>query len=122
MWALIGIVVAAGVAMAIVGRTERSGSGQSVDDVDDSGLVVDGEAVPWSSVFRVDVMTRRALLGTWYGFEVHTEEAGLIVIDDRGRGLAERFLAHTYQLPGFDHATVTDTLGCKRAREVCYNR
>ena len=118
---LVGIVVIAGVLMWLVGREAGPGDARRVDDVDETGLILGDEIVAWSSLYEVRVISRRELLKTWYGFEVRTEDAGLLSIDgSNGRG--ERFLAGTHQLPGFDHDLVRDALTHRRSGVVCYNR
>lgn len=121
MWVVVLIVVLAGLAMWLTGRNRQVDGFRAVDEIVEDGLVVDGTVVPWASVFDVRVNTRRSFSGTWFGFEVSTEDAGLLSVDGGG-GRGERFLSHSHRLPGFDHQLLQDALVARRSGVVCYNR
>ena len=124
VWLLIAIVVVAVILIFIVGRERGGRAGTEVVAVEERGLLtgeVSSAIIEWPSVFEVVVITRRELGGVWYGFEVMTETEGLVSVPGEG-SLGEAFLAHSHQLPGFDHATVVGVLNRSRGRAVCFRR
>lgn len=121
MWILVGVVIAAGVLMWLAGRERGPQDASPVDEINEEGLVVSGRLIAWSSLFEVRVITRREFFKTWFGFEVRSEDAGLLSIDG-AKGQGERFLSFSHQLAGFDHAAVHEALTLRRSSVVCYNR
>ena len=121
VWLVVGVVVVAGVLMALARRSPSPDDLQAVSAVSDQGLQAGDRLVSWASVYRVEILTRKGLTRTWYGFEIRSEEAAGLAVDGDG-ALGEQFLAHTYHLGGFDHATVTRALTERLPRAVCFNR
>lgn len=131
-----GIAAVAVIAIVAAGRRPSEGDRRTVTAIDDMGLHlepapdVEGASdtgppsvgpVEWASIFEIAVMTRRELGGTWFGFEVRSETAGLLLVDGKA-GPGEAFLAESHRFRGFDHATLAEALGRRRGRAVCYRR
>jgi hypothetical protein len=121
MWLIVGVVVVSGLAMIVAGRFSSGGDRPLADDIDDRGLVANEQLVPWHAVYRVELVTGRTLRGTWYRFDVRSEDIPELTVEGAGR-LGERFLAHSYHLPGFDHVAVTDGLTRRVPLVVCFSR
>ena len=121
MWLLVVVVVIAVILIWWANRSDPRAGGLPVEDATDDGLVMDDRTLPWSSVYEVRVLTRRSLSGTWFGFELMSEDAGLVTLDG-GRGRGERFLSYAHHLPGFDHDAVREALTSRESGVVCYNR
>jgi len=120
------VVVAAVALILIVGGNNTAGSEPtiSVVEIGTHGLVVADEpsfVVPWDDVWEIAVLTRRAVTGTWFGFEVRADGVGMLSIDGPD-GLGERFLAEAHRFPGFDHRGLGDALTTRRPRFVCFTR
>lgn len=93
----------------------------SVRAVSDGGLATADRLVSWSSIHRVELITGRGLGGTWYRFEIRSEEGPGLVVDGGGP-MGELFLAHTYHLRGFDHDLVAAALSTRTPQVVCFDR
>lgn len=119
VWILAGIAVIAVLAIIVAGRNAEGADGILVDRIDEAGLWVGDTPVPWSSIFEITVVTRREFGGTWFGFEVRTESAGVVIVE-RGEGLGEQFLSNSHRFSGFDHVTLATALQRRRGRAVCY--
>ncbi len=119
VWILAGIAVVAVLAIIVAGRNAEGVDGVAVDRIDEAGLWVGETLVEWSSIFEITVVTRREFGGTWFGFELRTESAGVIIVE-RGDGLGEQFLSNSHRFPGFDHVTLAAALQRRRGRAVCY--
>lgn len=120
------VVLAAVALILVVGRnnTATSEPAMGVTEIGTHGLVVAGDPaflVAWDDVWEITVLTRRAITGTWFGFEIRADGAGLLSIDGPD-GLGERFLAEAHRFPGFDHVGLGDALTTRRPRFVCFTR
>ncbi len=120
MWPIVAIVVIAAALIVLAGRQQRPDDAAMVETVDGDGLHLDDRVVGWGSIFEVVLVTRRRVGGLWYGFEISSEDAGLLIIDGSG-GLANDFLAQSYRLTGFDHGSVNSALVARVPRTTCYS-
>ena len=121
MWVVAGIVVIAVLLLIIAGRRAQPGAAQRVDRVEPEGLYAGDSVASWESVFEIAVVTRRALRGVWFGFEIVSETDGALLIDG-ATDLGQQFLAETYRFSGFDHGALRDILEQPSGRAVCYKR
>ncbi len=126
MLVFLAVVVVAVVLIMAVGRKNTPGAEPtiSVIAIDADGLRLPDDptfVVPWDDVWEITVITRRAVQGTWFGFEVRADGAGLLSIDGPD-GLGERFLAESHRFPGFDHSGLGEALSTRRPRFVCFTR
>lgn len=126
MWIFLAVVVVAVVLVMVAGRRTTSGTEPTVTviGIDADGLVLAGDptfVIPWDDVWEIAVITRRAVRGTWFGFELRADGHGLLSIDG-GNGLGQRFLTETHRYAGFDHTGVSDALANRRPRLVCFTR
>ncbi len=120
------VVVVAVVVVMVAGRRNTTSTEPTVTviDIDADGLLIPGDPtflVPWDDVWEIAVMTRRAIRGTWFGFELRADGHGLLSIDG-GNGLGQRFLAEAHRFAGFDHIGVGEALTNRRPRFVCFTR
>lgn len=126
VWIFTAVVVAAMIVVVLAGRRGTSGTEPTIRviDVGTDGLLVSGEpafVVRWDDVWEITAMTRRAVRGTWFGFQVRADGHGLLSIDGSD-GLGQRFLAEVYRFPGFDHDGLGEALSTRQPRFVCFTR
>ena len=122
MWFVVAIVLITGLILWFVARsTESETEGAPVTNVSGEGLDLGDQLVPWASVYEVRVRTTRSRRATGFGFDVRTEDSGLVHVDGAD-GLGERFLGETHRLPGFDHDAARRALESGRSDVVCFSR
>lgn len=121
VWVVAGIVVVAVLLLIVAGRRSQPGAPKPVDAIGPEGLSVSDSVSSWESVFEVVVITRRAVRGNWFGFEILSETGGALVVDGK-TDLGRQFLAETYRFHGFDHHALKATLESSNGRAVCYKR
>ncbi len=118
---IVGVVAVAGVLMTLAQRSSPSGGATPVSAVNELGLVTSERTVAWESIFHVELITRRGVRHTWFGFRIRAEVGGELIVDGPTEA-GDQFLANTYRLVGFDHKAVTQALTLRKPTVVCYNR
>ncbi|MCP4226319.1 MAG: hypothetical protein GY773_23530 [Actinomycetia bacterium] len=121
MWLIAGVVAVAGVLMTLARRSAPPDGATPVSIITELGLVTHEQTVSWESVYHVELITRRGVRHTWFGFRIRAEVGRELMVDGSAP-TGEQFLANAYRLAGFDHGAVTEALTLRKPSVVCYNR
>lgn len=82
------------------------------------------ELITWPAVYRITLIMKRRLYGSpRYVFEILAEGGGTLYVKGESVDAAERLLAESHQLPGFDHETLVARLSRNDSTDVViFNR